>query len=459
MPFPVIVFDSATGSNTAASGAGPGDGYTGGSALTGSSASTSGDGLTVTLDGSPDLSAVATDGSHAIWLNDSTAGKRNWGKITGKDDGAKTVTVSDAFDLSVSGKSWAIGGKRLSLAGSLKLFNNNSANGDAMPGWAAAEFTSGYTETITAAIPRYRSGGADGPIEVRQKAGSATPAVITQATANTSVFSVSGSPVKWRFNGFTITKSVNGTTGGSAIEGSGGFTTVTRVKATATGTSKWATSIDAGVGTTRVMFCRVEDCTVGIAGGYALYNHVANCTHAISTPNNANVTLIGNTILNPVTNGIRVQNYAVNKYIADNAIFANTGSPNGINLDASSSGSIGPIVCVNNIIQGCAVAVAITGTTPHVAAELFARGVSFDYNCLYGNGTQITSGYESLLTNTVTTDPAMVDPVNGDFTTGANMKGAGWPQETTGMMTTREYNDIGPQQQAAGGGVVVVVED
>src|SRR5262245_38170373 len=109
MPLPTILVDSTTGSDTAASGAGPA------TALTGSAASTSADGLTVTLDGSPDLTNVATDGSHAVFLNDSTAGARNFGKITAKDNVAKTVTVTNAFGASLSGKSWAIGGKRASI--------------------------------------------------------------------------------------------------------------------------------------------------------------------------------------------------------------------------------------------------------------------------------------------------------------------------------------------------------
>ena len=147
MAYPTILFNSSTGSDTAASGAGPA------TALTGSSAATSGDGLTVTLDGSPDLSGVATDGTHAIWLNDTTAGHRNFAYITGKDDGAKTVTVTTAFTGSLSGKSWAIGGKRLSLAGSLRLVNNNNATGDiGLAGGWRLRFEDSYTETLTAQV-------------------------------------------------------------------------------------------------------------------------------------------------------------------------------------------------------------------------------------------------------------------------------------------------------------------
>lgn len=175
MALPTILFNTSTGSDTAASGAGPS------TALTGSSASTSGDGLTVTLDGSPDLSGVATDGSHVIYLADTTAGARNFGKITAVDNGAKTVTVSNAFGVSLSGKSWAIGGKRATVGhtDSVKLLENNNASGDAMPGWIV-EMESGHTETIGATIEIKRAGDeTDGPIVWRGTLGAATPPIVS----------------------------------------------------------------------------------------------------------------------------------------------------------------------------------------------------------------------------------------------------------------------------------------
>src|SRR3954463_10134754 len=129
MALPTILIDSATGSDTTASGAGPG------TALTGSAGVSAGDGLSVTLDGSPDLTGVATDGSHVLYFADATAGNRNFAKITAANNGTKVVTVSDALGFTLT-KAWAIGGKRASLLGtnSSKLIENNSGNGDAMPG-------------------------------------------------------------------------------------------------------------------------------------------------------------------------------------------------------------------------------------------------------------------------------------------------------------------------------------
>lgn len=163
MAFPIILVNSATGSDSLASGAGPG------TALTGTAGATDAAGTLVTLDGSPDLTAVATDGSHVIYLEDTTAGARNFGKITAKDNGAKTVTVSNAFGLSLSGLSWAIGGKRASVGSttSKKLFDNNAAAGDAMPGWIV-EMESGHAETLSAQYILRRAGDTtDGPIILR----------------------------------------------------------------------------------------------------------------------------------------------------------------------------------------------------------------------------------------------------------------------------------------------------
>ena len=174
MPFPTILIDSATGSDTAASGAGPA------TALTGPAAGTSADGLTVTLDGSPDLSGVATDGTHVLFLSDSTAGNRNFSRITAKDVAARTVTVAHAFGASLSGKPWAIGGRRASIgsATSRKLADNNVSAGDAMPGWKV-RLASGHAETLSGALTWRRAGDTtDGPIVLEGEPGAGTMPVV-----------------------------------------------------------------------------------------------------------------------------------------------------------------------------------------------------------------------------------------------------------------------------------------
>jgi hypothetical protein len=118
MPFPKIQFNSTTGSDTAASGAGPS------TALTGSGASTTNGGTTVDLSAdNPDLSGVATDGSAALWVSTSTG--RQFARITAVNDITKVITTTgNTWGVTASSQTWAIGGERATLnaASSRALF-------------------------------------------------------------------------------------------------------------------------------------------------------------------------------------------------------------------------------------------------------------------------------------------------------------------------------------------------
>jgi len=105
MATPTIQVNNSTGSDSQASGAGPA------TALFGTSASYTGS--VFTLDGTPDLSGVATDGTHVIWV--ATASGRQWFDINAKDDGADTVTVTDAPTGTSTGLTWGLGGKRSTI--------------------------------------------------------------------------------------------------------------------------------------------------------------------------------------------------------------------------------------------------------------------------------------------------------------------------------------------------------
>lgn len=144
MANPTIVFNNSTGSDTAASGAGPATAVTGTAAAhTGGSATT-----TITLTNSPDLSGVATDGSHALWLK--TASGRQYSRINAKDNTAKTLTVDDTFTIaSGSAVNYAVGGKRSTLdhADSRTLFTD-SIKVD----WTAEVQYTGTNYTISSTI-------------------------------------------------------------------------------------------------------------------------------------------------------------------------------------------------------------------------------------------------------------------------------------------------------------------
>lgn len=110
--YPTFTFNAGSGSDTLASGAGPATAIN--HSTEGQTASYSGAGpYTITFSGACDLSGVSADGSHALFLQTSTG--RKFFTIEGVDDGADTVTVTQAPAGTTSGLNWAIGGKRATL--------------------------------------------------------------------------------------------------------------------------------------------------------------------------------------------------------------------------------------------------------------------------------------------------------------------------------------------------------
>ena len=100
-----IYFNTASGSDTAASGSGPA------TAVTGTGASLN---ATTTVDLSadtPDLSGVRA--GDLLWVQSSSG--MQFSVIASVDDVADTVTVDTAFAVTETGRTWAIGGKRATL--------------------------------------------------------------------------------------------------------------------------------------------------------------------------------------------------------------------------------------------------------------------------------------------------------------------------------------------------------
>ena len=120
MPEPKILFNSSTGSDTQASGAGPATAIFGTGASLNSSTS-----VDLSAD-APNLSGVATDGSACLWV--STSSGRQFAKITAVNNTTKIVTVALAYGVTATGLTWAIGGKRATLdaASSRTLFGATS---------------------------------------------------------------------------------------------------------------------------------------------------------------------------------------------------------------------------------------------------------------------------------------------------------------------------------------------
>lgn len=130
MPEPKILFNSSSGSDTQASGAGPATAIFGTGASLNSTTS-----VDLSAD-SPNLSGVATDGSACLWVNTATG--RQFAKITAVNNTTKIVTVALAYGVTATGLTWAIGGKRATLddANSRKLFGTATGTQYSL-GWQA----------------------------------------------------------------------------------------------------------------------------------------------------------------------------------------------------------------------------------------------------------------------------------------------------------------------------------
>ena len=165
---PIITFNTGTGSDTAASGAGPA------MALSGTGASLN---ATTTVDLSadtPDLSGVATDGSAAIWVDASSG--RQWGRITAVDNGLDTVTVNEAFTVTEGSRNWGIGGKRDAIDATSNL---RIASPDGESGW---QCELDDDQTISVVI--------DVDVNIRYMSSTfGTRRTITQSSASTACFS------------------------------------------------------------------------------------------------------------------------------------------------------------------------------------------------------------------------------------------------------------------------------
>ena len=458
MAFPVILVNATGGSDSAASGAGPS------TALTGTAAATNGAGTTVTLDSGTDLSGVATDGSHVIYLVDTTAGARNFGKITataGSGGATPTVTVSNAFGISISGKSWAIGGVRASInsTSSRKLFENNSGNGDLMPGWII-EMQSGHTETVTSRITWRRAGDTtDGPCVLRGASGGTRP-VIT-FNQDDIFINVRNNHLQMQFMEIVHTGAatnarafdMGGVTGPGVI-----FDDIRLV-------TGWTRGFNNLVG------CTVQNCTIGNTtsdamantaqtdGTRFINNYIYSAGAAGIVLNGvAGIQLVsGNIIANCTTQGIQDncsradQSGAV--IIEHNDIYACGGSTISgyVRTSSANNGSLGSLVLRNNYFKGCG----------KYGIEFLTSGITATMLKAYGTVIR-GNAYDSNVTGTISIAGVEVGGVtgagpdnasygtSGDFSKGSAFagKGAGDPASFIGTLSaTRSYVDIGAAQR------------
>ena len=459
MAFPVIVINNSTGDN-ANSGAGPGDGTTAGSAITGTSASFSVN--DVTLDGSPDLSAVATDGSHVLYL--VTDSGRKFFTINAVDNSTKVVTVDDAPAGTATGLTWAIGGKRETLVGSTALLTGTEIKG----GWTIDIEHTGTDYASTTDIGISGSGSTTGGGYARLISSSSSRPVISNTFSSSggstiNTFTISGN--HWYFENLEIVRArgagsenyaifiaddideghhfyncyihSNGDQGGAIRGNNGTGTKTTLTQCTLVGVSDSAVDMGAGGVTPRP------------AGAFFSGCHFIGGNEGVRCENNQTNVFIG-CIFDGNTRGIYLDNSDKNESVyVINCTFYNC--TNGIQADASNNDS--GLQVVGCIFDSCtSYALNLTGVNAQVRNNVFHNmGVGI---------TDVDINNMAAYSGNVTTDPGLVDPANDDFTldgTGSANE-LGWPN-SFGDLGLTGYRDAGAiqRQTGAGGGVPQII--
>ena len=458
MADPIILFNNSTGSDTAASGAGPS------TALTGTGASTAASTSVDLSADSPDLSGVATDGSAILWVKSSSG--RQAAKITAVNNGTKVVTVEAAYANTESGKTWAIGGKRSTInhADSRQMFK------DARTGWTYRLEETGTNYTITSSNIQLGTASV-GQIVVYIDSVSATKPIVEQQ-ANDACWTMPSNGIGWvRFKGLRFINT-NGTKTIAYVFGwHDGFLQVTAVDCyfgSATSGNrlqgcfaKWSGST---ASTPVFIDCRIEN-NVGNGAGTVSDNNgvecygceILNCgSHGIGTGANGAIVIIA---IGCIIRGCGGQGIFWNgagagggKCVVINCtIHGNTGS--GINTTGDGTRSA-DLYGFGNTITGNG------GYGFNAVAAQDAYKQYWDYNN-YGTGaTANTSGDTNNLTkgpNDLNVDPQYTNASGGDFSVGANLKAKGFPGSTRTLGAnagaTTSYVDIGAvQEQDSGGG-------
>lgn len=425
----------------------------------------------MTLTAGTDLTNVAVDGSHVIYLADATAGARNFGKITakaGSGGATPTVTVANAFGLSLSSKSWAIGGKRASIGGtnSSKLLTNNAGTGDAIAGWIV-EMQSGHSETIAATqFVRIASTAGAGAFELRGAAGAATLPLLTFSN-NGDALRTAGTSVAHIYADFEL-RNTNATKTASVainLANAGGQYTVRGVKISHA-TNKFWKGVLPGPQTT-VDGCEIGYCAnIGIDGGTFDALSIFHCwihdcgSHGIALSGTGRGPLIVGNIINAnAGDGINdartsTANPQFPLVLQYNTIHGNTGD--GVEVTCTTAQtSLSSLVVQSNILStNGGWGLNFSGASVNDAFLKFSQ-VQIRNNGIYNNTSGAISASIAIDTGTVTTDPTFTNAASGDFSIGTNLKAKGYPLAGTLYVgkysSTYSYVDPGAAQRQEAG--------
>lgn len=428
---PVILVDSGSGSAApGASGAGPATAVAGAAAAhTGGSATT-----TITFTNSPDLSGVAQDGSHVLFLE--TASGRRFSRISTVDNSAKTCVVEDTFNIAAgSAVAYAIGGKLATIrdAGYVGLI---AASTGAKPGWTI-QFASGHAESGAVITIACAGDATTGMIVFKTEDGYATRATFTTSTTSNGGIYVTGAAVELR--GVHVIHATSTTSASyTGIYCSGANSVIRDCKVSKSSTGNWAAGIQA---TSYVTVCQCEVDGVGntYAGIYCssyvnkiLHNTVKNAPVDGIYFARESCVCFGNVVVDPVGDGIVVVAAADYCCLAHNTVY----SPGDDGIVIASGAD--SILLINNLVRDCDSGVAIPAAAARIGWIIQGNNA---YNCTANYSVSDVSA-----TNTEV-DPEFVNQAAGDYTTGANCIGTGWPTATLPGLTCRTYLDQGAVQR------------
>lgn len=394
----------------------------------------------VTLDGAPDLSGVAADGSQTIYLADATnlSSQKKIFKITAVDNGAKTVTVSVAPS-GVTSSVWRIGGRNTVLntlmsalePGWIGIQNNDYSGAGALSAFrTAGDSSNGFCKWI-------------GKTGVRPK--------ITNTSTGTSISTLVN--YSWMENVEIIAQGATG----EAFYSNAAHSVLKNVKVSdAGGVGIWLQG-EQGV---------CEDCEVSGTGTVGIY---LNGTNGLVQGCNIH----DNTLI-----GIHADSTTAKHTISFNVIESNGGR--GIHLSAATGAGGAQMVVLNyntialNGNSGLEVADADTAVMMRgnifyengnaageynvewLAGAIELQGIH-SYNLFYHSGGGGGANLSGLTANAteLTTDPLFTNAAGGDFSLGSTSpaKATGFPGAFLGGPTG--YLDMGAvqrQESAAGGG-------
>lgn len=461
--FPTIKVDTtnAASDDFLCSGAGPV------TPSTGTGIATDATGTSVVLTGA-NLTSVASDGSAVLLINNTGGGKREFARITSVDVANSSVTVSEAFNVSMSSAlPWAIGGFRSTIGSTTSaiLFSNNNTVGDAMPGWTV-RMQSGHHETMPNSSYSLRRAGdqTSGAITLQgDPTAVSTPVIHCVFTG--SCLNVTGSYVDLAYFSMDDTNATK--TSSQAIQMTSGGT----VQGVSIGDStnffqKGITNTSNG---SAIVGCEIKYITstpvaIGTGVGQTFINNfIHNSTGTgigvVNIASNGNGTFSGNIIVHNVGDGVRYQNTGAaagkNWVILQNTIDDNS-SGDCLNFTGSSSADGVNTVIANNNFTNCG-GYGID----------FSAGVSTNYisglslvveaNNFFGNTSGKYNPSDIGSKNEQTIDPQYVSAITNNYAVGTNVAAKGWPvggSQTVGNYSnTYSYIDIGAsQRQCTGGG-------